>query len=69
MLPAHELGLSDGQLYRAGELAPPGEYERVDRPGKTIILTHPDYLPASLDGTVALYMPVVRAAELINQQS
>lgn len=68
MLDVHEVGLSDGRIFQAGDVAPPGEYTRVDRPGKTIILTRLDYLPASFDGTVALYVPVVRAAELISQR-
>jgi len=68
MLDVHELGLSDGRIFRAGDVAPAGEYTRVDRPGKTIILTHLDYLPASFDGTVAFYAPVVRAAGLVSQR-
>jgi len=68
MLDVHEIGLTDGQIFQAGDVAPPGEYTRVDRPGKTIVLTHLDYLPASFDGTVAIYAPVRRAAHLISRR-
>lgn len=44
-----------GELI-AGRLVPPGCYVRVDRPtGRRIILERAGPLPASLDGTVAVY--------------
>ena len=50
---------TDGELYRAGRLAPPGRYFRVDSiPPFEVILHKVDYLPASLDGHVALYQRI-----------
>ncbi|HVC33348.1 MAG TPA: hypothetical protein VNL16_07550 [Chloroflexota bacterium] len=62
-----ELGLGGGKVYRAGERAPAGHYARVDRPGTVITLAEADRLPPSFDGTVALYAPVVRAADLVRR--
>ncbi len=56
----NELGLSEGTIYRAGQIAPPGEYRRVDRPGVVVTLTQTERLPASFDGTVAFYSRIVR---------
>lgn len=56
----YELGLGEATIFRAGEMAPPGEYARVDRPGPVVTLAQTDRLPASFDGTVALYSRVVR---------
>ena len=69
MMDAHELGLSEGQIYRAGDIVSAGQYARIDRPGRVITLTQPDHLPASLDGTVAFYTPVTHAADLIGCRS
>ncbi len=50
---------TDGQLYEAGRLVPPGRYLRVGvYPPIEVILEDFDYLPASLDGHVALYQRV-----------
>lgn len=59
----HELGVV-GPVYRAGQVVPAGRYTRVDRWGQIVILRDPDRLPASFDGTVALYrpLPVLTAA-------
>ena len=43
-----------GELYRAGEYVPPGEYRDI-RSGRVVELLAEDYLPASLDGQVACY--------------
>ncbi len=49
----------DGQLYEAGRLVPPGRYLRVGiYPPIEVVLQDFDYLPASLDGHVALYQRV-----------
>ena len=49
----------EGELV-AGRVAPPGCYVRVDvRGGRRIILERPEPLPASLDGTVAVYERLV----------
>jgi hypothetical protein len=59
---AHDMLLAlptDGELYRAGRLAPPGRYLRVDsNPPIEVVLHDVDYLPASLDGHVALYQKI-----------
>lgn len=57
---AVELGIGEGTIYRAGQIAPPGEYTRVDRPGVVVTLTRTERLPASFDGTVAFYSRIVR---------
>ena len=46
----------DGQdgFYLAGEMAPPGLYQRVDS-GEPVRLASPGRLPASFDGRVACY--------------
>jgi hypothetical protein len=50
---------NDG-VFTAGQVAGPGTYRRVDVPnGRLIDLTRPEPLPASLDGTIALYRRVV----------
>ena len=50
---------ADGELYEAGKLAPPGRYLRVGTyPTIEVVLQDFDYLPASLDGHVALYQKV-----------
>ena len=61
----YDLGLSDEVIYRAGQLAPPGRYARIDRPDVVITLAKGDHLPASLDGTVALYTPIIRVGDLV----
>jgi len=44
------------QLWRAGEIAPPGIYMRADNMlAQPLVLKQADWLPASLDGHVALY--------------
>ena len=63
----NELGLSEGTIYRAGQVAPPGEYTRVGRPDVIITLNQVDYLPASFDGTVALYHRVVRVQNSVTR--
>ncbi len=63
----NELGLSEGTIYRAGQMAPPGEYARVGRPEVIITLSQAGYLPASFDGTVALYYRVVRVQNSITR--
>ncbi len=57
-----ELGFTEAIIYRAGQIAPPGEYARVDRPGVVVTLTKIERLPPSFDGTVALYTRIVRVA-------
>lgn len=43
-------------LWRAGEVAPPGNYVRIDNRSYSLVtLDHPGPLPASFDGQVALY--------------
>ncbi len=50
-------------LYTPGTIAPSVRYQRVDVPfGRTVVLEAEDYLPASLDGRVALYRRVVQTA-------
>lgn len=50
---------TDG-VFTAGQIVAPGTYRRVDVPaGRQIDLSRPGALPASLDGTVALYRRVV----------
>ncbi|MBI3969348.1 MAG: hypothetical protein HY329_27205 [Chloroflexi bacterium] len=42
--------------YRAGELAPPGRYVRIDHECRRIVtLSERGQLPGSLDGRAALY--------------
>ncbi len=54
------IGQDEGELWTAGQLAPAGRYRRVDvAAGRTVVLDRPDYLPASLDGRVALYQQPV----------
>jgi hypothetical protein len=49
--------MDDDGLYVAGHPAPPGRYRRVGAPdGREVVLEHPDVLPASLDGHVAVYL-------------
>ena len=49
----------------AGSLVPAGEYRRVDVPGGRVVLVErEDHLPASCDGHVALYVAVIRFANL-----
>lgn len=44
------------RVYTAGRIAAAGTYQRVDvRTNRTIVLDHDDWLPASFDGSVALY--------------
>jgi hypothetical protein len=46
----------EGDEFLAGHIAPPGCYVRVDVPnGRRIVLERPGPLPASLDGSVAVY--------------
>ncbi len=48
--------LQEADLYRAGQLAPPGRYRRVGAPSsRIVILENIDFLPASCDGHVAEY--------------
>jgi hypothetical protein len=45
----------DGE-FLAGHIAPPGHYVRVDvANGRRITLERPGPLPASLDGSIAVY--------------
>lgn len=60
-----EVGLSGGTIYHAGERAPAGQYARIDRPGAVVTLTQFDRLPASFDGTIAIYAPIVRVTHLV----
>ena len=47
---------SAGELLIAGSVVPPGRYHRIDvGAGRTVVLERDDYLPASLDGHVAVY--------------
>jgi hypothetical protein len=49
-------GAIEENLYIPGHLVPAGRYRRVDgQRGGEVVLVRPDYLPASLDGHVALY--------------
>ena len=43
-----------GELFLAGEMAPPGEYREINC-GRSVQLKSSDFLPASLDGQVACY--------------
>ena len=45
------------ELYLGGELAPPGDYQRIGF-NWTVHLDQEDHLPASLDGHVAVYARV-----------
>ena len=57
MIDASEYGLA-GQLFRAGEPAPAGRYQRIDRPAREVELGEAGTLPPSFDGRVAVYRPV-----------
>jgi hypothetical protein len=58
MIDGSELGI-EGTLYRAGEIVPGGRYQRVDAPGREVLVEAPAApLPASFDGQVALYVAV-----------
>lgn len=49
----------DVSVFVAGHVAPPGDYRRIDvANGKTIVLDRSGVLPASFDGTVALYQRI-----------
>lgn len=46
----------DIPTYSAGSVVPAGTYQRIDTPWfRMIVLTGPDLLPGSFDGTVAVY--------------
>ncbi len=61
----HDSNDADG-LFTAGQVVQPGRYQRVDvTGGRTVILDEPGFLPASLDGQVALYQRITPAAQLI----
>ena len=46
----------EGDTYTAGQVAPAGHYVRIDsHPDVQVVLTEPGFLPASLDGHVAVY--------------
>ena len=46
----------DAPLWRAGELAPAGNYVRIDSPVQEVVTLSPgEYLPASFDGRIAVY--------------
>ena len=45
---------NEADLYLAGEMAPPGDYRRFGC-DRVVHLSQEDYLPASLDGQVAVY--------------
>jgi hypothetical protein len=50
---------NDG-VFTAGQIVRPGTYRRVDVPnGRVIDIARAEPLPASLDGSVALYRRVV----------
>lgn len=58
LLPTHvsvPTSADEKDIYFPGQLVPPGVYRRVSD-GKIFVLNEPDYLPASLDGTVATYI-------------
>ncbi len=61
MVDGAEIGIA-GNLFQAGTFVPAGTYRRVDAPGRDIVLAHPDRLPASFDGRVALYLPMAARA-------
>ncbi|MBI3968256.1 MAG: hypothetical protein HY329_21680 [Chloroflexi bacterium] len=47
------------RTLRAGELAAPGRYVRVDcEPSQVVVLDRAGYLPVSFDGHVAEYRPL-----------
>ena len=52
--------IENDDVFTAGQVVGPGTYRRVDVPnGRLIDLPRPEPLPASLDGTIALYRRVV----------
>jgi hypothetical protein len=52
--------MENDNVFTAGQVVPPGTYRRVDVPtGRLIALPQEGPLPASLDGTIALYRRVV----------
>jgi len=52
--------IENDDVFTAGQVVGPGTYRRVDVPnGRLIDLTRAEPLPASLDGTIALYRRVV----------
>jgi hypothetical protein len=61
MLDYDESSEKHDRLFMAGRIAAAGTYQRVDvRTGRTIVLDRDDWLPASLDGCVAMYRLVVQ---------
>jgi hypothetical protein len=65
MMDLAEFGLGDGPAYLAGELVDPGHYRRLNHSTSIVIEGQPDYLPASCDGTVAVYTKVELAATFL----
>lgn len=61
-----DLGLGNGRIYRPGELVAPGRYTRLEQPSVFVTLDQPGYLPASFDGTVALYVKVTLAQDVLH---
>jgi hypothetical protein len=52
--------------FVAGHRAPPGRYIRVDAPdARPIVLSDGELLPASCDGTVAIYRRIDRAPVVV----
>lgn len=54
MIQTREVDPLMGELYLAGEVAPPGEYREITC-GRLVELQTADVLPASLNGQVACY--------------
>jgi hypothetical protein len=54
------------ELFLAGELVPPGLYEQVDST-RVVQLDLEGFLPASLDGKVACFVPMHRTWGQIQQ--
>ena len=51
--------MEDTVIFSAGEQVPPGEYIRIDIWSDRIIeIALNDFLPASLDGRIAMYRPL-----------
>jgi hypothetical protein len=57
--------MENDDVFTAGQVVPPGTYRRVDVPdGRLIALPQEGPLPASLDGTIALYRRAVEVGAL-----
>ncbi|HZT43264.1 MAG TPA: hypothetical protein VFA07_13930 [Chthonomonadaceae bacterium] len=56
-----------GEVYLAGERVPSGNYRQIGT-RRRIFLPHEDYLPASLDGRVAVYERIDHTWNQIRQR-